>query len=181
MMVDVGRRLRALREELGLSQRALARRAGVSNGTISLIEQGRTDPTLGLLMKILEGVGVSVAEFFAKPLDDRDKVFFTEEEMIDLGHGPVSLLQPGRSTKGRAIQILYERYEPGAGTGQVPLVHEGEECGFVVSGRIEVTVGDRVRILGPGEAYYFRSTIPHRFRNVGDEPCTLVSACTPPF
>ncbi len=181
MLADVGRRLKALRMKLGLSQRALARRAGVSNGTISLIEQGRTDPTLGLLMKILDGVGVSVAEFFAQPLDETDKVFFSRDEMVDLGHGAVQLLQPGRSTRGRAIQILLERYRPGGSTGQVPLVHEGEECGFVIAGRIEVTVGDRVRVLGPGEAYYFRSSIPHRFRNVGEEECVIVSACTPPF
>ena len=43
-----------------------------------------------------------------------------------------------------------------------------------------VTVGDHVRVLGPGEAYYFESRVPHRFRNVGDEEAVLVSANTPP-
>jgi mannose-6-phosphate isomerase-like protein (cupin superfamily) len=60
------------------------------------------------------------------------------------------------------------------------LVHEGEEGGVVISGRIEVTVDDQRRILGPGDAYYFESRQPHRFRCVGPNPCEVVSACTPP-
>lgn len=180
-MLDVAQRLRSLRLERGLSQRELARLSGVSNGTISLIEKGRTDPTLGLMMKILEGVGVSVADFFAMPAGAGRQIFFTREDMVDLGHGPLRLLQPGRETEGRLIQILYEEYAPGADTGAVALKHEGEECGFVVSGRVEIVVGDRLRVLGPGEAYYFPSHIPHRFRNAGDVTAIVVSACTPPF
>jgi mannose-6-phosphate isomerase-like protein (cupin superfamily) len=49
-----------------------------------------------------------------------------------------------------------------------------------VRGRLEVTVDNHRRVLSPGEAYFFSSRRPHRFRNVGDEPCELISACTPP-
>ena len=65
------------------------------------------------------------------------------------------------------MQILKERYEPGSDTGRVPLTHDGEEGGIVVSGRLEVTVDDERRILDPGDAYYFESRRPHRFRCVG--------------
>ena len=65
-------------------------------------------------------------------------------------------------------------------TGKVPLVHDGEEGGIVLSGRLEVTVDDERRILGPGDAYYFESRRPHRFRCVGPAPCEVISACTPP-
>jgi mannose-6-phosphate isomerase-like protein (cupin superfamily) len=50
----------------------------------------------------------------------------------------------------------------------------------VVAGRVELTVGAQSRVLGPGDAYYFTSAVPHRFRNFGDEPCEIISACTPP-
>jgi mannose-6-phosphate isomerase-like protein (cupin superfamily) len=50
----------------------------------------------------------------------------------------------------------------------------------VVSGHIELTVGAETRELGPGDAYYFTSAIPHRFRNTGDESCEIISANTPP-
>ncbi len=52
---------------------------------------------------------------------------------------------------------------------------------MVLSGRLEVTVGTDVRVLTAGEAYLFDSRIPHRFRNVGDDPCEVVSACNPPY
>ena len=52
--------------------------------------------------------------------------------------------------------------------------------GIVLSGRLEVTVGDERRILGPGDAYAFDSRRPHRFRCIGPVPCEVVSACTPP-
>lgn len=60
------------------------------------------------------------------------------------------------------------------------LRHTGEEGGVIISGEIEVTVGDQREILGPGDAYYFDSNLPHRFRNIGTEPCHIVNAATPP-
>jgi quercetin dioxygenase-like cupin family protein len=60
------------------------------------------------------------------------------------------------------------------------LRHEGEEGGVVVRGEIELTVGDATRVLRAGDAYAFKSGIPHRFRNLGREACEIVSACTPP-
>ena len=60
------------------------------------------------------------------------------------------------------------------------LRHDGEEAGVVVRGKIEVTAGRHKKVLGPGDAYHFSSAVPHRFRNIGDEECEVVSAATPP-
>jgi mannose-6-phosphate isomerase-like protein (cupin superfamily) len=81
---------------------------------------------------------------------------------------------------GRSIQILHERYEPGADTGKVALKHTGEEGGVVIHGRLELTVDGERYVLGVGDAYYFDSSRPHHFRNVGAERCEVVSACSPP-
>lgn len=177
---DVGARLRALREKHGLSQRELAKRAGVSNAIISLIEQNRTSPSVGSLKKVLDGLPISLAEFFAMELPSVPQVFFAADELVEIGGAQISYRQIGRNLQGRALQILHERYAEGADTGEVLLRHESEEGAVVIRGRLEVTVGDQRRILGPGDAYYFDSRVPHRFRNVGDEECEVVSACTPP-
>lgn len=177
---DVGARLRSLRERHGLSQRELAKRAGVSNAIISLIEQNRSSPSVGSLKKVLDGLPVSLAEFFAIDAMPRPRVFFAADELVELAGGRISYRQVGPDLTGRAIQILHERYAPGADTGEAMLRHEAEEGGVVIRGRLEVTVGDQRRVLGPGEAYYFDSRLPHRFRNVGEEECEVVSACTPP-
>ncbi|MBB5223113.1 transcriptional regulator with XRE-family HTH domain [Amaricoccus macauensis] len=178
--VDVGGRLRHLRQRHGLSQRALAKRVGVTNSAISLIESNATNPSVGALKRILDGIPIGLADFFAFEPERPRKVFYAAEELVEIGKGGVSYRQVGETMFGRSLQILKECYQPGADTGKVPLSHEGEEGAIVISGRLEVTVEDDRRILGPGDAYYFESRLPHRFRCVGTEPCVVVSACTPP-
>ena len=180
-MVNVATRLRLLRETAGLSQREVARRAGVSNGTISQIEKGKSDPSVGLLKQVLDGLELSIADFFAEAHQPRQHIFFREDEFVDVGSANVQFLQMGPTMQGRQIQFLKEVYAVGASTGHKSLVHEGEEAGMVVSGQMEVTVGNQRRTLSAGEGYYFDSTTPHSFRNVGKDPCELISACTPPF
>lgn len=180
MSIDLGARLRHVRIGHGLSQRALAKRAGVTNSSISLIESNEVNPSVGVLKRILDGIPIGLSEFFAIEPERARQVFYQAEELVEIGKGGISYRQVGENLFGRALQILRERYEPGTDTGRVPLVHEGEEGGVLLSGRLEVTVGDERRILGPGDAYYFESNRPHRFRCVGPNPCEVVSACTPP-
>lgn len=188
MDFDVGARLRAIRTERGLTQRQLAERGGVTNGMISMVEQNQTSPSVSSLKKILDGLGMTMAEFFAHDPEAVEPVFFSAAELTEIatpgeatnGKGPkVEFRQVGDAWR-HSLQMLYERYEPGADTGQDLYAHEAEEAGIVVSGRIEITVGDRVQVLGPGDAYLFDSRQPHRFRNVGEEECVIISACTPP-
>lgn len=180
MSIDVGAHLKAVRMMYGLSQRELAKRAGVTNGTISLIEQNRVSPSVSSLKKVLDGVPMSLAEFFTLDLQVNPQVFYTREELTDIGDGDVSLRLVAAKRPGRAMTIMHERYRPKADTGADMLSHKGEEGGVVVAGRIELTVGVHSRVLTPGDAYYFSSAVPHRFRNVGEEPCEIISASTPP-
>lgn len=177
---DIGARLRYLRTRQGLSQRALAKRAGVTHSTISLIESNGVNPSVGALKRILDGIPIGLSEFFALEPDRPRQAFYRADELVEIGKGGISYRQVGENLFGRALQILKERYEPGTDTGRVPLSHDGEEGGIVLSGRLEVSVDDERRILGPGDAYYFESRRPHRFRCVGPIACEVVSACTPP-
>jgi mannose-6-phosphate isomerase-like protein (cupin superfamily) len=113
-------------------------------------------------------------------LTDSLAEFTTAKILTEVGKKPISYRQIGDNLFGRSLQILKERYEPGSDTGRVHLVHDGEEGGIVISGKLEVTVEDERRILNPGDAYYFESRRPHRFRCVGGKPCEVISACTPP-
>lgn len=177
---DVGTRLRQLRRTKGLSQRALAAQSGVTNAIISLIENNRTNPSVAMLKRILDGIPISLSDFFALEHEPRRQVFFQENELKEIADGRISFLQVGAGSSGEKLQILRERYQPGADTGKTMLRHDSEEGGIVIKGRLEVTVGKQKRVLGPGDAYYFDSRIPHRFRNVSDDECETVSACTPP-
>lgn len=181
--MNIGRRLKQIRTERGLSQRELATRAGLTNGTISLIETDKTSPSVASLKSLLDAIPISMANFFATlESTDTPKVFYTAEEFTEVsppGPGQVSLRQLG-TVQNHVLQVLHETYPPGADTGPEFLSHEGEEAGIVTEGEIEVTVGDAIRILRAGDGYLFDSRQPHRFRNISAERCQIVSALTPP-
>ena len=135
---------------------------------------------MGLLKRILDCLDVSFADFFASAVMGDEKYFYTQDELSEISSGPISYLQVGSDLGNSQLQILYERYRPGADTGQSMLSHDAEEGGIILKGRLEVTVGEKVQTLSAGDAYRFNSRLPHRFRNTGNEECVIVSACTPP-
>ncbi|AML51518.1 MULTISPECIES: cupin domain-containing protein [Falsihalocynthiibacter] len=182
--MDIGDRLQEIRKAHGLSQRELAARAGLTNGTVSLIEQNKTSPSVASLKSLLDAIPISIAEFFTTIEElSEPKIFFTSDEFVEVapqfGPSAVSLRQIGDASR-HTLQMLDETYPVGADTGPEFLAHAGEEVGVVIQGQIEITVGDQVKVLQTGEGYLFDSRKPHRFRNVGNETCRVISACTPP-
>lgn len=187
---DVGGRLKILRGQFGMSQRQLADAAGVPHGQISMIETNKSSPSVASLRKILGGFGMSMSEFFEPEAASKQQPFFTPSEMRDLtsllyqsdelARQKIAIKQVG-DAKAHGLQILHERYEAGADTGGSMIEHEAHEGGIVISGELEVTVGDDTRVLKAGDAYLFNSREPHRFRNISDRPAEVVSACTPPY
>lgn len=182
---DLGGRLRRLRQEKGLSQRDLALAAGVPHGQISMVETNRSSPSVASLRKILSGMNLSMAEFFEPDGGGGDQVFFSAAERSDLtgrvpGAAQVKIEQIG-DARGLGLQLLHETYAPGADTGRAMLSHASVEGGIVISGELEVTVGDQVRVLKPGDGFLFDSTRPHRFRNLSGAQTVIFSACTPPW
>jgi len=178
--MDIGARLQLVRTGRGLSQRELAKRVGVTNSTISLIEQNKVSPSVASLKKVLDGIPISLADFFTHDLDvAADAPFYAAGDLPDVGSDGIHYYLVGQRRPQRRMCILREVMPAGSDTGESMLSHEGEEGGVVVAGVVEVTVGHQVRILREGEAYYFESRVPHRFRNIGTDDAVIVSANTP--
>ena len=175
--MDVGERLQAIRKLKGLSQRELAKRAGVTNSTISMIEKNSVSPSISSLRKVLSGIPMSMVEFFSVELEAESpaQIVYKAHELIDISDGAVTMKLVGKSHPNRAIAFLTEVYPPGADT----LTHDGEETGILLEGKLELVVGNEIFILEAGDSYYFESTRPHRFRNPFDAPARLISAATP--
>mgnify|MGYP002631817987 CR=1 FL=1 len=177
---EVGTRVLRVRLRFGMSQRKLAKVAGVTNGTISMIEQNRVSPSVASLKKILEAFGMTLGEFFSSDFGQKAQVFYRAHELPRLADERVVLRQVGGGFVNRKLQVLHETYAPGGDTGSDLISHDGEEAGVIVRGKIELTVGGQCEVLGAGDAYYFNSRLPHRFRNIHKEECEIVSTCTPP-
>jgi mannose-6-phosphate isomerase-like protein (cupin superfamily) len=139
------------------------------------------------LRKVLQGIPMTLADFFSHEMPHPDRIVFRPEDLAELTNelqrkskGAISFRQVG-DARQHGLQILHETYDPGADTGRTMLQHESQEGGVVISGRMELTVEDERHVLGPGDAYLFDSRRPHRFRNPFEERCVLISACTPPY
>ena len=180
--VELGPRLRTLRAGRGLTLRAAAALAGVTPGALSQIENGRNSPSVSTLKKILSALGTSLGAFFSPdqgPL--RSGFVFRASELVPVvwPRASSSWDFPGRRRTAPCSSCA-KRTRPERTPGRRPTRTKCEEGGFCLSGAIEITVAGRREILGPGDAYYYASKLPHRWRNVGRVPAVVISACTPP-
>ena len=138
MSDDVGTRLRALRNLRNISQRELAKRCGVTHSSLSLIEQGKVSPSVSSLKKILDAIPMSVGDFFTMDLESKNQVFYSADELTDMGSGDVVFKLVGANRESRALSFLIETYPPGTDTGREMITHQGEEAGVVLEGEIEM-------------------------------------------
>ena len=145
-----------------------------------MIEADQVSPSMSALRQVLSALGVGIADFFAAAEAQGEQVVYRAAELTEIAGGAVSYRQVGANLKGRALQMIHERYKPGAQSGTKMLSHQGEEAGLVIKGRLSLEVDGRRYELAGGDAYYFDSRKPHAFRNAGDGELVVVSACTPP-
>ncbi len=180
MTIEIGTRLKTVRKHFQLSQRELAKKSGVTNATISLIEKNKVSPSVSSLKKVLDGLSMSLVEFFTFQSEEiPEQIYYKKSDQPDVGGGEIHFHLIGANRLNRKMCVLREILLPGADTGEEMLRHEGEESGVIMKGQIELTVGEEVRVLTEGEGYYFDSLMPHRFKNVGVEEAIIVSANTP--
>lgn len=175
----VGERLRNVREGAGLSQRELAKRAGVTNATISLIEQESHAPSLASLHRILNAIPMSMAEFFALPTSQKNVLFYDKSELTSVTRGAANLSVLGSERRDKKLQMFFERYAPGAGTGLELISHDGETAAVIVQGVVELEVDGKPRRIEAGGGFQFFGKHPYRLTNIGKTVAIVVCAVTP--
>ena len=171
---NIGERLRALREKQGISQRELARRAQLTNGTLSNIEQGRVSPSICSLEKILGAFRMSLQEFFSGE-SERLPFIYREEQLVHIHKNDTvyRILPLGERGQGGSY-LAMQSYAPGAKVSSEWMVHQGNVAGFVTSGQLHLTLDGVEFSLDPGEGFNFSIHRPHVFKNAGAAVCTVV-------
>jgi transcriptional regulator with XRE-family HTH domain len=180
-VLAVGSRLKSVREQAGLSQRELAKRAGVTNATISLIEQDSHAPSLASLHRILNAIPLSMAEFFALPVSRQNALFYKKADLAVVTRGGADLRVLGSERRDKKLQLFYERYAPGADTGEEAIVHNGETAAVVIQGTVELEVSAERHRIEAGGGFQLFAKQPYRLFNVGKQTAIVVCACTPPL
>jgi transcriptional regulator with XRE-family HTH domain len=192
MSAGLGSRLRAAREQKGMTVRGLARYVGVSPSLVSQIERSRVMPSVGTLYAIANELGLVVDDLFKGPVSRSktgERPPESESSVADI-QNPV--LKPDqRKTISLADGVRWERLTPvpdkdleflivvyNAGAESCPrdalIRHGGKEYAYLISGRLGIKISFEEFELGPGDSISFDAQMPHRLWTVGKEPAVAV-------
>ena len=168
--VNVGRRLRELRIERGISIRALAEQSGLNVNTLSFIENSKTSPSVSTLQQVAAALKVSITAFFETETPLRKIVYqkADERQTAAFAYGKLADLGAGFARSG--LEPFVVTLEPRADSGDTPIVHTGLEFVFCLDGCIGYEVDGQDFTLEPGDSLLFEAHLPHRWRNAGDSP-----------
>ncbi len=177
--VDVGSRLRELRTQRDLSIRALAEKSGLSINTLSLIENGKSSPSVSTLQQIAIALEEPITAFFETDMvksslvhikaNGRPRGVFEHGTLEDLGAGLTD----------RVVEPFVVRLEAFANSGATPIVHTGYEFVFCLAGRIAYTIEEQTYLLESGDSLLFESHLPHRWQNIDETPSQFLLVLFP--
>lgn len=172
--IDVGSRLRTLRNERDMSMRALARASGLSTNALSMIERGRTSPSVSTLYKLAEALGVPITAFFRVEPPKRDIVYqgSSLRKRVNFPRGVWEGLG-GEAFVG-GVEPFMITLEPGANSGRFGMAHGGHEFVMCLSGQLEYEVEDQRFTLNPGDSLLFAANLHHRWRNAEKSTCRAI-------
>lgn len=165
---QVGRKLHAMRKERRLSIRSLAGQSGLSVNTLSLIENGKTSPGVNTLQQLARSLNVPITAFFENE-QPRRKVLFQrsgERQQYIFSQGHVENLGMGMPRTGSETFIT--RLEPGASSGDVPIVYPGREFIYCLEGHITYTIENEVYPLADGDSLLLDAYTPHSWSNTAE-------------
>lgn len=178
---ELGHRIREVRRSKGMTLRHAADEAGVSESFLSQVERGLANPSVASLRRIADAMNEQVASFFVG--DAPSGMVVRAKERRRLVH-PMGMLEDYLLTpqSARRLQVIYCVVGAGEGSGKEHYTHVAdEECVVVLSGRLEVGIGDETYRLETGDTLLLDPKSPHGFYNPGPEPATMLWVQTPPL
>ena len=178
--VDVGERLRELRRFRRATLKTIAERSGLSESFLSQVERGRSSASIASLRKIAEALGVSMADLFGPDGVPGPKVLRRgDRPALAFGVlGKKALLTPRPL---HHLEVFVGELDVGGSTGEQPYVHgDSEELVVVLSGTVQLELGDEHFELEPGDSIDYRSSTPHRVTNTGRELAEVMWIISPP-
>lgn len=169
-VMDVGQRLREIRTDHGFTIRDLAKNSGLNVNTLSMIENGKTSPSLETLQQLSFALDMPIAAFFEDNTpknkivhyksDQRPNIAFTHGELQDLGAG----------MPRRGVEIFLVTLKPHSSSGENLIVHTGCETVFCLEGKLTYTIEEQAYVLEAGDSLFFEAHLPHSWQNTGEIP-----------
>jgi transcriptional regulator with XRE-family HTH domain len=177
--LKIGERLKRLRMINSLTQEELASRADLTKGYISQLENDATSPSIATLKDIIDVFGVSMQEFFSETVDE--EIVFGKDSRVQASDDDdgikVELLVPG--AQNREMDPVLVTLVPGEEMKEQPF-HEGEEFGYVLLGKVQLKLDEKIYTIRKDECFYFTSDKKHAVKNIGRGAAKILWVVTPP-
>lgn len=187
LFADLGTRLRHARRMKGLRLKDVTRIVGCSESLLSKIETNKVAPSLHTLHRIAAVLDTTVAALFSDEASGGLTVYDPGEQpeiLLDpdqgAGAAPLRLQRLIPHIEGRILNANIHILASGSGGGGA-LKHDGEEVGYILEGSVELTVDGVTRLLRPGASFFFRSSLPHSYRNAGPGEARILWVNAPPY
>ncbi|MGN6768127.1 MAG: helix-turn-helix domain-containing protein [Rhizobiaceae bacterium] len=179
LISKVGSIISRERKQRQMTIAELAGKAGISSGLLSQLERGLGNPSIETLSQLARTLSIPIGTFFETASTPPGEVIHPHTRrrlMLEDTGMTYQLLVPDMQG---SLSMLYIELPPGFSNVNAPFNHHGEEVVFVLSGSIEIHIGDREWILAPGDSIRFHSTVDHWYRTF-DERVVVITAQSPP-
>jgi transcriptional regulator with XRE-family HTH domain len=180
--MDVGGRVKKLRQQRRLVIEELAAQTGLSKPYISQIENSKASPSLETLQRLAHAMSVPLTSFLIEEEFACYVVRERDRQIVNFGSGGARRKKRIHflSAPNRQLEMVLLELPPGYSAGGRDHMHDGEECHLVLEGRIQAVQGDASYILNAGDSYHWDGSVPHHMDNIGDQPARVLIARTPP-
>ena len=168
--LPIGGKIKHVREGKKVPLERIANETGFSVAYLKQVEAGKAIPPVGAILQLARALEIDSASLLKEtdPKIERRIKVHTQRT----ANYAYTTLTPGAENKHlKAFKVLVEAQQDHEG---VDYHHEGEEFDYVLSGKVQVTVGEHVNTLSAGESLHFNSGIPHTLKNIGDERAELL-------
>ena len=172
----IGANIRRRREVTGLSLTELARQANLTKGALSKIETGKGSPAISTVLRIAEALEATLADLFAESEGSAPYVLTRSGEGRIISRDGSRF---GYSYESLALDMKHKAMEPflltiRPGDPQGVFHHGGQEFIYLLSGQMEITVGEHRLRLRRGDALFFDPSHTHSTRILGKRPARFV-------
>jgi len=168
--VPIGSKIKKARTSKKFSLEHVANDTGFSTDYLKQVETGKAIPPVGALLQIARALEIDSGSLLKEPESKLQTRIKAHTKRTD--NYAYTTLTPGAENKHlKAFRVLIEAQQDHKG---VDYHHEGEEFVYVLTGKIEVTVGEHLNILEQGESLHFNSGIRHKLKSVSDEKAELI-------
>jgi transcriptional regulator with XRE-family HTH domain len=179
--VGIGKRVRQLRLQSGLTQEELANRADLTKGFISQVENDGTSPSIATLEDIVRALGTTLAKFFQGAPETARQVVFGRDAWVVSGESVAGfeLVFPIPEAHRNGMEPVLVTLEPGGRTACTG-AHEGEEFGYVLAGQVDLRLGSASHRVRKDEFFYYTADAEHQIVNAGKRQARILWVSCPP-